>query len=584
MPIPLPWGQSIPHDVPTTDLLGFPMTFTQSPLISPDEFIKKAGERGVRLRVEHLVELHRIKALVPMLRILHRPSKSAPPVAVAESARGYYREVGSPLAHAIEGAAEGHLIDPGLFPYRRWDSGITIPTFGGPRQYPSVFYSSYQLLGLRAYASLVDHMKSKPVGEEGRKFTFEPSLSPEEIAGLELGRRLATVLNALDARYLLQILLTVIHPDLWYEWDPSFDVSERLSHFGATPEHLTSSASALLSQARFFDPLEDWYELMREAHPSQWSKLKGDALLAMDYRIASEILLRAVDELGRDDLSTAPPRAGRMFRATLDDRLKPDAARIELALTSRGLYPVPAVLLVLEGKTETLLMPRVLQELFGRPVPATLVDVINMETIDRDLDLLVRREIAPRLGHDQGDFVWLSRPPTRMLIAVDPEKKYATKQLCEEQRLRLTRRIYESLEPQYQTATSQQEINHLVEIVTWGQHPWEFANFTDADLAAGIMSLVTLPEGMTKVDLVAALQAERKVTNRSPNVENVGKRMRRKVRKVELAEALWPRLQRKVQADGRRGRPFRTPATTVAARALELALTTHRRNVVLPVK
>ena len=31
----------------------------------------------------------------------------------------------------------------------------------------------------------------------------------------------------------------------------------------------------------------------------------------MDYRIAAEILLRALDDLGRTDLSTRPPRKGR---------------------------------------------------------------------------------------------------------------------------------------------------------------------------------------------------------------------------------------------------------------------------------
>ena len=54
--------------------------------------------------------------------------------------------------------------------------------------------------------------------------------------------------------------------------------------------------------------LGQFYELIRQAHPSTWAGLRGDALLAMDYRIAAEILLRALDDLGRSDLSTRPPR------------------------------------------------------------------------------------------------------------------------------------------------------------------------------------------------------------------------------------------------------------------------------------
>src|ERR1035441_2122798 len=72
-----PWGRSLLHGVPTTDLLAFPMAFTQDSLLSPDDFVKRASERGASFRVEHLVDLHRVRALVPLLRILQRPSDSA---------------------------------------------------------------------------------------------------------------------------------------------------------------------------------------------------------------------------------------------------------------------------------------------------------------------------------------------------------------------------------------------------------------------------------------------------------------------------------------------------------------------------
>jgi hypothetical protein len=88
------------------------------------------------------------------------------------------------------------------------------------------------------------------------------------------------------------------------------------------------------------------------------------------------------------------------------------------------------------------------------PSCESLVQIVGMESIDRDLDLLVRREVAPRLGESHGDFVWLVRPPTRMLLAVDPEKRYATNALREHERTKLVTRIYESLDPQYRTASS----------------------------------------------------------------------------------------------------------------------------------
>ena len=61
-----------------------------------------------------------------------------------------------------------------------------------------------------------------------------------------------------------------------------------------------------------------------------------------------------------------------MYVATLDDRLEAEPERLEDMLASRGLSPRPALLLVLEGETEMLLMPRVLAEAIrqARPVHA----------------------------------------------------------------------------------------------------------------------------------------------------------------------------------------------------------------------
>ena len=67
-------------------------------------------------------------------------------------------------------------------------------------------------------------------------------------------------------------------------------------------------------------------------------------------------------------------------------------------------------------------MPRVLAEIYGEAVPSTLIDFVDMKTIDRDLDLLVRHEAGPRLGDEQGDTVLLARPPTRVLVAVNPAR------------------------------------------------------------------------------------------------------------------------------------------------------------------
>ena len=70
-----------------------------------------------------------------------------------------------------------------------------------------------------------------------------------------------------------------------------------------------------------------------------------------------------------------------MVWAVLDDRLPSDAARLDKQLMSRGLSPHPSLLLALEGKTEMLIMPRVMAEFFGAPVPDRLVECVFMDTV-----------------------------------------------------------------------------------------------------------------------------------------------------------------------------------------------------------
>ncbi|MGC1184263.1 MAG: hypothetical protein WBA31_03810 [Candidatus Dormiibacterota bacterium] len=547
------------------------MAFTQNDLLPPDEFVEGAGRRGVHLRTEQLMELHRRRALVPLFRIVRQGSNLDATTTVSPAAARGYGQFGTPLSAVIEAAAQGRLVDPATRPCRPWDRGLPVKVHGRLHRYPSVYYSPYQLLGLHALKALADRMEASATLGGSLRIHLDP-LPLQDIEVLDRGRRLAVLLSAIDMHYLPRIFLKIGQFPQWRSEDLAFDAAERLGPFHLPAKALAGVARDLLYHAMTTDPLGSWYQIIQQAHPATWSELRYNALLAMDCRIAAEVLLRAVDDLGRSDLTTRPPGLGPMVSTLLDDRLQPNPPRLEAQLTERGLSPRPALLLVLEGETEMLLMPRVLDEIHGKPVPPTLVDFVDMKTIDRDLDLLVRREVAPQLGEDAGDFVLLTRPPTRVLVAVDPEKKYATRSVRDRERDKIVRRLHESLPVPYRSAQSLRDLSSLVKVTTWGSVPWEFANFTDRELARSIMACVALPP------------SERSVRRRSPNVELVCVTWPRKFRKIELAEALWPCLQRKVVRYRSAAAHSRIPALRVATSALELARGTNRGRVGLRIR
>jgi len=233
---------------------------------------------------------------------------------VAEGAADGYRQYRSNIALVVEAARLAQLVDPAGERFRSWEAGLALPTGipGHRHRYPSVFYSSYQLLALRAIGALGREMVGSRDSEDRISFHLEP-LYPAEVAALDGCRQLAVLLSALDMRYLPRITLKVHHPDRWEQGDEAFRLEDHLAIFSeVTPEAMAKAAERLLAQASFADPLGSWYDLVRHAHPDTWSKLRSDARLAMDYRIAAEVLLQSLDDLGRTDLSTPPPRARRM--------------------------------------------------------------------------------------------------------------------------------------------------------------------------------------------------------------------------------------------------------------------------------
>ncbi len=568
--LPVPWGHTLDHAVGTLELLRLPLAFTQSRLLDPSDFVKEASARGVDLRVEHLHELHRRRLLVPFFQLLRRPrrTRSVPdgePLPEIPYGRGGFTDV-------LVAAHEGRLLDPATERFTPWNRHSDTRLRG-----PAVYYSEHQLLGLQALERAVNEMKGEWSPDHRLRVSLEP-VPPEAVEEMGRGRALAILLAALDSHYLPSILGVITSPDEWFEQDPHFDLHQRLLPFNLDPATTAKAAESLLFRGHSIDPLGDWYQLVGLAHPESWKELKKEARLAMDFRVAAEVLLRSLDDLGRKDLSRPPEATVRMAWAILDDRLPSDAAGLEKQLMSRGLSPHPSLLLALEGKTEMNLMPRVMEEIFGAPVPERLVECVLMDTVNQNLDLFVRHNLTPRFGQAHDNFVILERPPTRLLVAVDPEGKYSHPDKQEVERQKLARRLFESLPREVQSPQAREDIDTLVTVTTWETGSWEFANFTDTELAKAIVKIVELPDGVTLEDVYSRVVGLRG-SGLTPNIEHATSPWGKGVNKVRLAEELWPVLRRKVRQRMKRGTIDGLPAGRVARTALDLALQTHRRSV-----
>jgi hypothetical protein len=585
LPLPMPWAiaESIHHPVTPIDLLRLPMVFSQNDLLSPEEFINEAKARGRRLEEEHLHELHRIGALVPLYRVMNRPvgpeQPEVPSAVVAREHGGYSMGGSNGLLFRAYGL--GHVVDPATRPYRSWAGGIPVRRHNYVQRYPSVFYSPYQLLGLLQLEAATRRFRGAWNDDHSAlKFTAEEPLDAWSRGGFDRGRQLAILLHAIDSHFLPPLMRVAYHGTIWRQEDQSFSAENALEPFGIAPKTLAKLAGRLLSRGSDLDPLGPLYKLTRFAYPDTWKKFKGDARLAMDFRIAAEMLLRALDESGHEALTTGP-KAPKQYHHDLDDRIPATSEGLDHALMEHDLSPNPSVLLVLEGRTEMLLMPKVLEEIYQSPIPPTLVETVLMDTVDRNLDLLVRHVIGLRFGDELGsDMVQLARTPSKIFVAVDPEHGYATPPDVAAKKKFMVDRLFEFLDSRYKTPAAYAEIETLVTIETWGTATWEFANFNDSELATALKNTTGIPRPWK--DFLTAVRAERVLPR--PNIENAANRLGRYGNKMDIARSLMPVLERNVRRRMEKGTLAGLPAGRIGEAVLHMALTHHRRSVALKIR
>ena len=300
---------------------------------------------------------------------------------------------------------------------------------------------------------------------------------------------------------------------------------------------------------------------MRRAPAKSRKYLKDAALIAMDDRIAAEILLRFYEDLAlRGQAEPLPDLSGAMGWHPLHERLSNREDTLDEALTDLGISPHPRVVLALEGETEVYHAPLVWRTLGYSSAPE-LIRVLKLGGVGQNLQKVAALNVAPLIGKQvpaPGATAWTAiRPLAHLLMAVDPDKPFNTPENIEKERTKLLDEIKDVLKAQGVERPNPDELEHLVEIRVWDAPCYEFAHFTDEELADGITAAHKTVNGWTRDELIAALNHWR---NEGKDIKHVWYRggptaqpnrwtgkWEYQVSKVKLAEALWPTLLRKIQ-------------------------------------
>jgi hypothetical protein len=359
-------------------------------------------------------------------------------------------------------------------------------------------------------------------------------------------------------------------------WRRSVAVSSMLDWLKVDARWLEDSASRLLLEADRIDPLRDWAELVARADPKQWESLRGVARAAIDLRMLAETFLAYHDDLV--DVGTATPLEdpGARARGQFDRRLKPKRPLDEI-LTEFGLSPHPRLVLVVEGKTELLLVPHAM-EILGINTDEDFISVQDAEGVDKDLKPLFAA-LAPRVvaEPEYNNDLRLIRPVTRFLVVFDPEGQVSTPQAREKRRKAWVDRIQRAIPGAASDPVVRQQLDSLVELTTWNKHDesFEFAHFTDRQIATALLHIPGYRKPQTLEDMT------RRVTKFRTNRENLEKLLPKSASKGRLASELLPVLEQKLRRAQAHETEHKIPVTTVLERAISLGLQFPRGTVLI---
>lgn len=280
----------------------------------------------------------------------------------------------------------GPLAIRGWEAFHFWSSYIHQHEYG--QAWTSRFlYSPYQLLLLPDLRSLRAHIRGQRTTERAyaldRRFQLK---LPEQKQSVIIGEavendEIAFLLSTIETKYLPLIYdRLTLHRDgkieSWLQTCRSIDPVVLLNHVDLAPETIKKTAELLLWRAQSVDPLAEWVDLVRLCHSEKWKTLRGDALIAMDYRIAAEILLLFLEDLVKLGLAEPLEQGPKYWRGTYHGRLKLADADLESVLMDFGISPQPSLVLVLEGDTEELIVPRVMKQL-GIPSQTGFIELFK---------------------------------------------------------------------------------------------------------------------------------------------------------------------------------------------------------------
>jgi len=546
-----------------------PWIFTQQHPLNTDGFIRAAGDIGITTDLSLLRELWRFNLLAPLFEVRSRATAAG-----FEPILDIRTHGGSLLEQIRTSRREGRLEDPAIRGYR---PQLRMARPSGEHRlnwWNGLIYSRWQLLAL---AELEPHLREgRRRWRDGRlRWQLRPADSFTMMRAT-WHRRLSSLLVALEARYMPEFDEYVLHlvnadRDQWREFRAGFSAASVLRLMGWTADEVLTAANNLLSGLGFINLLgNEWSQLFRRAPVKEQEDVSGALRRVLDRRLAAEILLKCYEDLAEEGLALPlSQRSGTDF-SYASERISHRSNSLDQLLSGLGISPHPGVILLVEGESEAELLPRI-QKWIRTESNGELVRPLILRGVTRDLSKLAAFACAPIVERPIENYWLTRRPPTRIMVLVDPERQYSTAAKVEHERQKLVDEIVTVVRAQGVDPT-RGEVESLVQIHAWAASCFEFEHFTNRELAEALRAIHPTCGGLDDAALSRAVSIERSARR---DIRRVWGTWVPEPSKIDLANALWPAMEARLeQASAGKG-PW-PPIAEKLAEAFAHAALRHR--------
>lgn len=389
--------------------------FITCPFLSTDQFISYCRERGIQTSREQLEQFEKLEIFYPIVRIQYLKIKIK--IEYLDNGKSYrdlgvlrdgelwsgdikegYADFWFDKEYAKNWFEEGLLWEASSRPFQAWE---TFQDENGHRQIESFYsvfqcYTFYNLIRSTRMEIRLEEWVSYSKEQISRQTSFisdraKMEINYHQVNGIK--EELAPVICQIisnryypktqsDRRTWQLSVPTHYHNWDWDEYRRNWNAQAVLANAGINIDELKQLHETIVSDARFVDPLERWYELVRFVSVGQKKRLKHKALFAQTLYSMEQMLRQFYEELTGDKLY--PPdespdwqKINYYGKGITQDELR----YLEFLTNQYHLNPKPKLIFVVEGDGEEEQFPQVARKLFGCSFEKLGIQVQNLKGI-----------------------------------------------------------------------------------------------------------------------------------------------------------------------------------------------------------